>query len=373
MTTSKYLYFFPVLCAGLGSWQLYRLQWKQNLIQSMNERLQSTIVTNLPQSADDYESLKSSIEHSRISVRGRFLHELEMLVGPRNKGGASRPGFYVYTPFLIEQSATSTSTLQSESSTQISDEGDGDQKKKNKVLVIVNRGWVPKSFADPGKRKGLHQSAMPDGIVNLFGMVRSPENYRPQKFRSAIEDRSIMNYYDGVSSSQWLWVDLPKMRDFIWDQIRYLHTHIPVSPSPNISSPNMASPNISSPNMEKKKVLEEMNIKIVDSYFVEEVLDPDSDDIISEEMKAWQKDLEDIESANSSLPTILANLKTVKMDPRSFHGKPIIGEATVQVPNKHLEYVYTWFSLSAILFLSIYLRRRRSNSIANTFIQSIKR
>jgi cytochrome oxidase assembly protein ShyY1 len=42
------------------------------------------------------------LEHRRIRVQGRFLHDYELLVGPRNKGGAGRMGFYVYTPLQLK-------------------------------------------------------------------------------------------------------------------------------------------------------------------------------------------------------------------------------------------------------------------------------
>lgn len=42
------------------------------------------------------------MEHQRITVRGRFLHAWEQLVGPRNRGGPGKHGYYVYTPLLTE-------------------------------------------------------------------------------------------------------------------------------------------------------------------------------------------------------------------------------------------------------------------------------
>jgi surfeit locus 1 family protein len=46
----------------------------------------------------------SSFENRRVNIRGTFLHQHEMLVGPRNKGGPGRPGYYLYTPLLVDQS-----------------------------------------------------------------------------------------------------------------------------------------------------------------------------------------------------------------------------------------------------------------------------
>ena len=41
---------------------------------------------------------RSSNEFSRVQCRGRFLHNRELLLGPRSKDG--KHGFYLVTPFV---------------------------------------------------------------------------------------------------------------------------------------------------------------------------------------------------------------------------------------------------------------------------------
>ena len=50
-TRSVFWYGFPAVCFALGTWQLYRLQWKQSLIRTLEEGLgkRSIFIDSLPQ------------------------------------------------------------------------------------------------------------------------------------------------------------------------------------------------------------------------------------------------------------------------------------------------------------------------------------
>jgi cytochrome oxidase assembly protein ShyY1 len=77
-----------------------------------------------------------------------------MLVGPRNKGGPGRQGYYVYTPFVLE---------------------DG-------KVVIVNRGWIPAAYASQESRVALNEErSFPSHEIFLQGMLRQSKYYHPAK------------------------------------------------------------------------------------------------------------------------------------------------------------------------------------------------
>ena len=75
---SPMLLVFPTIAAGLGTWQVYRKQWKESLINEIESKLTGTAVP-MPggQAAAD------SLEWTRVTVTGEFLNDKEMLVGPR--------------------------------------------------------------------------------------------------------------------------------------------------------------------------------------------------------------------------------------------------------------------------------------------------
>ncbi|XP_052860425.1 SURF1-like protein [Anopheles cruzii] len=112
----------------------------------------------MPDNLDDLNSM----EYETVTVRGKFLHDQELHLGPRGclQHGDSKTagglfsqreasiGYLVITPFKLE--------------------GRDDK-------ILVNRGWVPKRYLDP-KTRPEGQIA---GTVELDGVVRLPEN-RPQ-------------------------------------------------------------------------------------------------------------------------------------------------------------------------------------------------
>ncbi|XP_017048489.1 SURF1-like protein [Drosophila ficusphila] len=152
-----FLLLIPATTFGLGCWQVKRKIWKEQLIKDLNKQLSAEPVA-LP---DDLSDL-SQMEYRMVKIRGRFLHEKELRMGPRSlirpdgvetQGGLfsqrdSGNGYLIVTPF------------------QLADRDD---------IVLVNRGWVSRKQVDPETRSlGQQQSE-----VELTAVVRKGEA-RPQ-------------------------------------------------------------------------------------------------------------------------------------------------------------------------------------------------
>lgn len=149
-----------VLLVGLGTWQLHRLEWKENLIAERAEKkvLPPLAISEVPD--DDWRRL----EHRRITVRGRFQHDKEILIVNQTHRG--QVGFQLITPLAIEGG----------------------------VSILVNRGWVPLRWP-----KGGLDNRRVAGTVKLTGVLR--RGVRPNKW---VPDNN-------PARDQWFFADVPQM------------------------------------------------------------------------------------------------------------------------------------------------------------------
>ena len=120
---------------GLGTWQVQRLHWKEEIIAHREARLAEAPVALGGKTGEDADI---AFRHARAT--GRFLHASEFLIANRVRKG--RAGFDVVTPLRIAASDH----------------------------VLVNRGWVPSERADPGTR----QAGQVPGEVTVTGVLRRP-------------------------------------------------------------------------------------------------------------------------------------------------------------------------------------------------------
>ena len=102
-----FVFFFITLFCSLGTWQLYRLQWKQDLINQISEGLNSTPIQYSQNINKNYQ---------RVTLVGKYNFKNQIYLYNLNEKG--QPGFDVITPF---------ETL-------------------NKENVLINRGWIKKEF-----------------------------------------------------------------------------------------------------------------------------------------------------------------------------------------------------------------------------------
>ncbi|XP_022125447.2 surfeit locus protein 1 [Pieris rapae] len=147
----------PVGSFGLGCWQAYRLQWKLELI----DRMQATTNSSPVDIPHDFHEL-DNMEYKPVKVRGEFLHDKEILIGPRAlveneslprvgslvSDPKKNQGWLVVTPFKL------------------SDSGE---------VILINRGWIHQGLRPKEKR----QASMIKGEVELTGIVRLTEARSP--------------------------------------------------------------------------------------------------------------------------------------------------------------------------------------------------
>lgn len=152
------LLMIPVTSFGLGSWQIYRLQWKLQLIDVMQAKKNAKPI-EMPQDISELEKM----EYMPVKVRGQFLHDKEFLIGPRALIETDTPlprtgslvsdpkknqGWLVITPFLL------------------SDTG---------KVILINRGWINQSMRPKEKR----EASFIKSEVELVGVVRLSEKRAP--------------------------------------------------------------------------------------------------------------------------------------------------------------------------------------------------
>jgi surfeit locus 1 family protein len=118
---------------GLGTWQLYRLAWKEGILAEIAsaEAAQPTPLGFAPK------------PFAKVSVTGRLLFDHAAQFGAEVRDTSTGPtmGFYQIVP--LERDGAST--------------------------ILVNRGWVPQQ-----RQAAL---AEPSGLVTVTGYVRSAETH----------------------------------------------------------------------------------------------------------------------------------------------------------------------------------------------------
>lgn len=174
----------PITAFALGTWQVYRLEWKTDLIARFEDRL---IRPPLPLPLTIDTDAVKDFDYRRIEVKGEWRHDLEMLIGPRMREG--KEGVLVVTP--LERSDSRAR------------DGSG------KSRVLVCRGWIAKDFI--AQRKRVDADALPKGEVLVQGLLREPwkknmftPDNRPERGDWFFPDVSEMAKWSG---SQEVWVE----------------------------------------------------------------------------------------------------------------------------------------------------------------------
>lgn len=130
------------ILASLGTWQLHRLAWKEQLVASVNSR-----ITEPPRPLEKIEEMFAAtgdVDYWPVEASGHFLNDRESHFLATWQG---RPGFFVYTPL------------------QLADER----------FVLVNRGFVPSERKDTASRP----ESLAETNHGINGLARNPLAKKP--------------------------------------------------------------------------------------------------------------------------------------------------------------------------------------------------
>ncbi|MGI9451170.1 MAG: SURF1 family protein [Geminicoccaceae bacterium] len=172
-----------IILLGLGTWQLQRLAWKEDLIAQRQAGL-AMPPADFPSDAVDWEDFEFRI----VKLSGSFRHDLEQLFGVETKSGVL--GYRVLTPLI---------------------RSDG-------PAVLVDRGWVPADKADPAART----EGQPSGAVQVEGIARYRLNDRPGWFTPENDQ----------ASRHWYSYDLPAMENALGLDLAPLVVEADATPNP---------------------------------------------------------------------------------------------------------------------------------------------
>lgn len=155
--------------AMLGTWQVQRLFWKEDLIARVEERKNQPPVPVSEILAGG--SISQDLNYRPVSASGTFDHAGEVFYYATSKHGGA--GWNVHTPLILEDGS----------------------------ILIVNRGFVPFDRKDPATR----QQGQVQGVQNINGLMIVPEAEKPNTFvpENAIDKR------------EFYWRDLPQMADLM--------------------------------------------------------------------------------------------------------------------------------------------------------------
>lgn len=127
---------------GLGTWQMQRLYWKEDLLATIDQRMHST-----PLTLEETERLfaeTSDVDYVPTTVTGSFMHEGERHFLATWKG---QSGFYIYTPLKLDDGR----------------------------FLLVNRGFVPYWLKEASART----AGQAVGVVTVKGLARNPLSEKP--------------------------------------------------------------------------------------------------------------------------------------------------------------------------------------------------
>eukprot|EP00850_Spirogloea_muscicola_P004256 SM000018S03621 [mRNA] locus=s18:330498:333045:- [translate_table: standard] len=148
----------PAAAFGLGTWQLQRRQRKVDLLQQREQRLQEepvplTLELKLAASSSQHVGGSGAgntgpLEYRRVVCEGTLDEARSLFVGPRGRsvGGITEKGYYLITPVLP----------------------DAENGLCSRPPVLVNRGWVTEAW----RREHDHNEGV-DQVAALTGPVRT--------------------------------------------------------------------------------------------------------------------------------------------------------------------------------------------------------
>jgi surfeit locus 1 family protein len=178
---SLWTLFGLVVLVGLGTWQLQRLAWKEDLIRRAEAQLAETAMP-IPLGPLD------GLDFRRLSARGTYLHEAAFAFGLTAFDG--QPGARLVTPLRLEDGR----------------------------VILVDRGWLPQSLLPPNTPPDLK----PAGPVTVEGIGRWRGNIA----------RGWMAPNDSPAQRRWFNWDIPSLEGALGLQLAPLELVLERSDGP---------------------------------------------------------------------------------------------------------------------------------------------
>ena len=123
---SIFVFFSIILFCSLGTWQVYRLQWKLNLINEIKIGLDSQPISFSKNKIKNYQ---------RVFLEGDLDFNKQIFLYSLNKNGA--PGYDIITPL----------------------------KTVDGLFILVNRGWIEKDKKNDLKKINIIETNKYEGII----------------------------------------------------------------------------------------------------------------------------------------------------------------------------------------------------------------
>ena len=153
LSFSIFVYFFIFIFLALGTWQVIRLNWKIELINSIEQSLKSEPV--------DFNG-SNPINFKKIKFEGILDNSKIIYLYSLNENG--EPGFDIVNPISI-----------------------------NNKSYLINRGWIPRELK---LKKYLSTNTKFEGILKLKSKYNyfKPENNLKTNYWFTLKDEDLLNY-----------------------------------------------------------------------------------------------------------------------------------------------------------------------------------
>ena len=136
LSFSIFVYFSIIIFCSLGTWQIYRLQWKLDLISEIENGLNSEPIFYSNTNIKNYQKVKFS---------GIFDFEKQIYLYSLNSNGA--PGYDVITPIRT----------------------------KSNEILLINRGWIEKNLK---KNKDINKIKS-NSLEGIIKKITKPNPFKP--------------------------------------------------------------------------------------------------------------------------------------------------------------------------------------------------
>ncbi|KAK9088557.1 hypothetical protein Scep_027639 [Stephania cephalantha] len=189
---------------GLGTWQIFRRLDKLEFLKYLKTKLELKPL-NWRSLSSSFGGDLNSLEFRRLACEGVFDDNMSIFVGPRSRSisGVTENGYYVITPLMpIEDDPESVQSP-----------------------ILVNRGWVPRSWRDKALRQQASNVKSPTSVQEKeegswwkFWVKKPRSLKRRDSDISAVkvigvvrrgEKPSIFVPSNDPSTCQWFYVDVP--------------------------------------------------------------------------------------------------------------------------------------------------------------------